>query len=354
MPITVRGKKFQATVHSKGKRYRRQFPSIKDAQLWELQTLTELATGKTPQVNIGSSTPVRPERKLPETLKEGFDYTYKTSWVDIASGREMRRNGDMLLQCLGQDVPMKDIDKLCIDGIVSSLREQGNKNGTINRKLTALSKVLRTAEELGVIQKKPKIPYLKEAAHRVRWYTDEELQKMIDYCNDHDPVFAKYLIFMVDTGLRQGEAAAMRWEDHRWPAAIYIPNSKNGLPRASPLTKRALEALLWMQHDNHETAEFFNRHNSTDFDRGLQGPWDIFTPNLLRQKWSDVRKHMGWEDDPQAVLHTLRHTFCSRLIQKGAPLKMVQELAGHKRIEMTLRYAHLAPHNLSTCIDLLN
>ncbi len=349
MPITVRGKKFQATVHAKGKRYRRQFPTIKDAQLWELQQLTAIATGETPQVST-TSTQSSSTASLPQTLREGFDYTYKTSWIDIASGKEMRRNGDMILKCLGKDIPLVDVDKLCLDGIVSCLREQGNKNGTINRKLTALSKVLKTAEELGVIPKKPKIPFLKEETHRIRWYTDEELEEMISFSLSHVSVaFGRYLRFMADTGLRQGEAAALRWEDHRWADAIYIRNSKNGLPRAIPLTGAALEALMWRR-----AAKSCDDRDSTNFDKASLGPWSMLTPSILRQYWAAVRKHMGWEDDPQAVLHTLRHTFCSRLVQKGAPLKMVQELAGHKRIEMTLRYAHLAPHNLSTCIDLLN
>jgi integrase len=36
-----------------------------------------------------------------------------------------------------------------------------------------------------------------------------------------------------------------------------------------------------------------------------------------------------------------RHTFCSRLAQRGVSLKVIQELAGHKTIQMSARYAHL-------------
>ena len=39
--------------------------------------------------------------------------------------------------------------------------------------------------------------------------------------------------------------------------------------------------------------------------------------------------------------HDNRHTFCSRLVQAGKSLKVVQELAGHRDIKMTARYAHL-------------
>ena len=38
--------------------------------------------------------------------------------------------------------------------------------------------------------------------------------------------------------------------------------------------------------------------------------------------------------------HCLRHTFCSRLVMAGVPLKTAQDLMGHKTIQMTARYAH--------------
>ena len=38
--------------------------------------------------------------------------------------------------------------------------------------------------------------------------------------------------------------------------------------------------------------------------------------------------------------HCLRHTFASRLVMAGVDLRTVQELMGHKSIEMTVRYSH--------------
>ena len=51
--------------------------------------------------------------------------------------------------------------------------------------------------------------------------------------------------------------------------------------------------------------------------------------------------------------HDLRHTFSSHLIMSGIDLKTVQELLGHKSIEMTLRYSHLSPSHKQRAVDIL-
>jgi len=56
---------------------------------------------------------------------------------------------------------------------------------------------------------------------------------------------------------------------------------------------------------------------------------------------------------PGVSLHTLRHTFISRLVQAGRPLPEVAALAGHRDIKLTLRYAHLAPSHLRAGIQAL-
>ncbi|HLK40140.1 MAG TPA: tyrosine-type recombinase/integrase [Polyangiaceae bacterium] len=53
-------------------------------------------------------------------------------------------------------------------------------------------------------------------------------------------------------------------------------------------------------------------------------------------------------------LHVLRHTFCSHLAMRGAPVKAIQELAGHADLSTTLRYMHLSPSARQGAIALLN
>jgi site-specific recombinase XerD len=51
--------------------------------------------------------------------------------------------------------------------------------------------------------------------------------------------------------------------------------------------------------------------------------------------------------------HIFRHTYISRLVMAGVDLRTVQELAGHKDIKMTVRYAHLAPAHKLAAVDRL-
>jgi len=53
------------------------------------------------------------------------------------------------------------------------------------------------------------------------------------------------------------------------------------------------------------------------------------------------------------TFHTLRHTFASRLVQGEATMKALQELLGHGSMQMTMRYAHLAPNNLRDAVEIL-
>ena len=67
--------------------------------------------------------------------------------------------------------------------------------------------------------------------------------------------------------------------------------------------------------------------------------------------FTQLKKDLQLDDD--ISIHTLRHTFCSNLIQKGVALPVIQALANHRQIQTTMRYAHLCNKQLEEAINIL-
>ena len=80
--------------------------------------------------------------------------------------------------------------------------------------------------------------------------------------------------------------------------------------------------------------------------------WTTYAKFL--QVWKQMQLSLGWQDDEQAVPHSCRHTFVTNLVQRGVPIAMVQKLAGHKSVSMTMKYTHLGPQDLETAINMLD
>jgi site-specific recombinase XerD len=71
---------------------------------------------------------------------------------------------------------------------------------------------------------------------------------------------------------------------------------------------------------------------------------------IKHSDWVKYLQRAGIED---FHWHDLRHTFASRLVMAGIDLYKIKELMGHESIEMTQRYAHLAPESLQREVDVL-
>jgi site-specific recombinase XerD len=76
-----------------------------------------------------------------------------------------------------------------------------------------------------------------------------------------------------------------------------------------------------------------------------------FTYKLLRGCLRAAQRRAQLE--ATGNLHVLRHTFCSHLAMRGAPAKVIQELAGHAHLTTTMRYMHLSTGATTAAIGLL-
>ena len=69
--------------------------------------------------------------------------------------------------------------------------------------------------------------------------------------------------------------------------------------------------------------------------------------------WARMRDELGLQDDTDFVIHCLRHTCATRLLIAGVDVYRVMKWMGHKNIKTTLRYIHLAPHDLNGALRML-
>ncbi len=63
---------------------------------------------------------------------------------------------------------------------------------------------------------------------------------------------------------------------------------------------------------------------------------------------------MGLQNDREFVLHALRHTCASRLLNKGVDIVTIRDWLGHADIKTTMIYAHLAPNRLAHAAAILD
>lgn len=278
------------------------------------------------------------------TLQQAYDITWQNEWKDSRSERSSCINARDVLDYFGKDIDVATITTDAIDGYITHLiREKKNADATINRKLSALSLMLRTAHKRGKITGMPIFPRRKEQNGRLRFLTQEEEKALLQWFNhlgktDH----AEATIVLLDTGFRTGElwgvtAAHVSINEASGCACITLWRTKNGKPRTIPLTERAW-AIIQRRCKEHPRGQLFP---------GSSNDW-------FRVGWERVRQLMKKMDESDWVPHMLRHTCCSRLVQRGAPLTHVQQWMGHSTIQTTMRYAHLAPNDLFTLVDVLN
>lgn len=220
-----------------------------------------------------------------------------------------------------------------LDFLVGRLRENGNSNATINRKLAALRKLLRKAYKMGDIYSLPEFRREKERAGRIRYLDDEEEALLFAKIRDRSEDCWRLSVFLVDTGARLGEALKVRWPDLDERRVTFWV-TKSGRSRPVPLTSRARDVAS--QKFGHS-----------------RGPFCHMAPHRYRAVWNDAKTEMGLADDKDLVPHVLRHTCASRLVKGGIDIRRIQMWLGHQTLTMTMRYAHLATFDLDNCVAVL-
>lgn len=266
------------------------------------------------------------------TLQEAVETTVAVRWRGTRGEATAHANALTACQFLGSDRAVAELTTRDIDRYAMWLSEQGLSGATVNRKLAALSTVLRVAHDRGHIDKLPKFTRRRESAGRLRWLTREE---EVAVWRHLEPDMRDLCTVLVDTGMRLGEAWRLEARDiDLVHSRVHVWETKADKPRTIPLTQRARGILERRAEAAH-------------------GPvFDTICRKTAIRRWRRACRAAGI-DDNELVIHSLRHTCASRLVQAGVEIKVVQEWMGHRSIQTTLRYAHLAPANLEAARDRL-
>lgn len=328
MPIYERGSTFLLSIGSGKDRIRKAYKTREEAELAErrynLVREGVIEASELPQEpSRGSAKGSTPRN----TLGAAYKLTIKDHWSQRKSGSGIKA-GSRVVRHLGEHTPVSEITTAIIREMVEEWEDAGNSGSTINQKLSSLSMMLKTAADEGWIETLPRIARRSNGTHRIRWMDFEEELTVLNAC-DHLGLSAlkDYIVVAIDTGFRRGELIDFEVKNYfDGRLHLYPDETKTSKARAVPATDRVHDII----EKRSRTVRLFNDLNKYS----------------LREHWATLREHLGKLDDPQFVVHMLRHTCASRLAMQDKTAQFIQEWMGHATPLTTARYMHLAPAKL--------
>ncbi len=205
----------------------------------------------------------------------------------------------------------------------------------------------------------------RKPGRRLPQFPFQNIEKILEYANNiaqsptQNPIIQlinyrdrAFLLTLADTGLRVHEACGLRKGDIDWyegHALIIGKGNKQAVVRFSSRSLRAIKDYLNIRANLEVSAKqaatslpIFARH-----DRGAGKKIKPITTttgrNIVAQR---VTAALGPEASGTITPHSFRHYFVTVVLRTSGNLKLAQELARHKNIAVTERYAHLSDDEL--------
>jgi len=205
-----------------------------------------------------------------------------------------------------------------------------------------------------------------ERLEKIGFLTREEVAFLLDACHKYFPSSYPFILLLVRTGLRLGEAVALQWGDLDFRPDFHgrfievrrnftrgkLSTPKSGKGRRVDMSRMLTDTLQTLLIER----------KKEKLQRGWKDlPAWVFTTedgtmidpdNFRRRVWQPLLNKAGFR---HIRLHDLRHTFASLLIQQGESLAYVKDQMGHHSIQVTVDiYGHLVPGGNRAAVDRLD
>jgi integrase len=236
------------------------------------------------------------------------------------------------------------IDEKLIAQFTAKMVKDDYERSTINRHLATLKRALRLAAKWRIIDRLPTIEMLSGENQREFVLSRDSEKPYFDAC----PEFLRNASrFMLETGLRRKELVSLKWTEiffdpvgkaRRGYVHVRGTKSKNSKRNLS-LTAIAREVLARQQQKSRCEYVFV-------LDSDPKQPASV---SALNHCHSRIRKLL--ELPEEFVLHSLRHTFGTRMGEAGADAFTIMRIMGHSSITVSQRYVHPTPETLERAFD---
>lgn len=212
---------------------------------------------------------------------------------------------------------------------------------TIHNHLTMLLSMLHLAEEMGWLSKVPRIKKPRLVEEEYAWLkTSAAIQALLTAAADEPPGVLELYATAVYTGMRAGELLGLRWDDvdlERRAISVkrsYDKPTKTGAIRHVPILDPLLPVLRAWKVRCWSSEWVFP---------SIKGTMQCAGARALQEVLRACQERLEVAEADRITFHDLRHTFASHWMMGGGDLFRLQRVLGHKSIQMTQRYAHLAP-----------
>ena len=249
-----------------------------------------------------------------------------------------KRNYKNHIRPILKTLKVSEVRTIHCQQVVNRLKEDGYKPSFIQNVKVIMTNMFEEAVDNDLIEKNPatKVKTPSKQKSKTKIMTVEQQKSFEDYVADTDN--GNLYCFILQTGLRIGEAKGLQWDDidfdnkflevkrnivlntEKKKDVVHDPKTIYG-HRIIPLTPKAIEILEKQKKTEGENERVFKIN-------------DIYSSHNLDKELAGICKRNP--ELPQLSLHKLRHTFATRCIEAGVRPKTLQELLGHANISTTM------------------